>query len=155
MSEFGKKPPVGCNRKFTAWSPPRLQPSKTLVFPGFSDFDYEDCKLFQFWRGRKSRRWSWCRAPVVAAEKTTHHFFAKLYSLTVFFEEPSVFKASSMTVIRLWSAIIPKFTAWRDGDTPVQSGWLWARDYSLITAKFTAIKNLGLSWLLRLWLWRL
>ena len=33
--------------------------------------------------------------------KTTHQFFAKLYSLTVFFEEPSVFKESSMAVIRL------------------------------------------------------
>ena len=33
--------------------------------------------------------------------KTTHQFFAKLYSLTVFFKKPSVFKASSMTVIRL------------------------------------------------------
>ena len=33
--------------------------------------------------------------------KTPHQFFAKLYSLTVFFEESSVFKASSMTVIRL------------------------------------------------------
>ena len=33
--------------------------------------------------------------------KTALQFFAKLYSLTVFFEKPSVFKASSMTVIRL------------------------------------------------------
>ena len=33
--------------------------------------------------------------------KTPHQFFAKLYSLTVFFEELSIFKASSMTVIRL------------------------------------------------------
>ena len=33
--------------------------------------------------------------------KTTHQFFAKLYSLTVFFEEPSVSKDSSMAVIRL------------------------------------------------------
>ena len=44
--------------------------------------------------------------------KITRPFFAKLYSLTVFFEKTSVFKASAMTVTRLWAAMISKFTVW-------------------------------------------
>ena len=54
--------------------------------------------------------------------KIIHPFWQNFTASQSLFEKPSVFKVSSMTVIRLWAAIISKFTVWW-GDS-AQFHWL-------------------------------